>query len=159
MGGAGFLGALILALLWPTPVTVEQPIRYNHQKHLALGLGCSDCHTLYSNSPWAGLPVMETCQMCHEEPVSESPEEEKLRALVSQGQPLRWTQVNQLATHIYFSHQTHAGTSEIACAVCHGAMEELTAPPSAPFFPWTMDACINCHEQQNATLDCNGCHR
>ena len=83
----------------------------------------------------------------------------ELREFAKQGQPLLWKQVNQLPTHLYFSHKTHAVSREIACASCHGPMEKATAPPSRPLFPWKMDACLNCHQRQNATVDCTGCHR
>jgi hypothetical protein len=86
-------------------------------------------------------------------------EESKLVQLIEKGEPLRWKQVNQLPTHVYFSHQTHAVSAAIECATCHGAMQERTVPPPQPFFAWTMDACLNCHEQRRATVDCNGCHR
>ena len=159
LGGAGFLGAFLAALLWPSGPGPAQPIQFNHEKHIAAGAQCADCHTLYSSSPWAGLPASETCLTCHAQPLTESREEAKLRELADQGRPLAWKQVNQLPTHLYFSHRTHAVSREIACATCHGPMEKAAAPPPRPFFAWTMDACMNCHEQQKATLDCNGCHR
>lgn len=159
LGGLGFLGAFFLALLWPTSPRVEQPIRYNHEKHLAAGLQCADCHTLYSSTAWASLPAAELCLTCHEQPLTESPEEAKMRELAQQGQALQWKQVNQLPTHVYFSHKTHAVSREIACAVCHGPMEKASTPPTRPFQTWTMDTCMDCHQRQSATVDCNGCHR
>ena len=158
-GVAGFLGAFLVALLWPAGARLEQPLRFNHQKHVAAGAQCADCHALYSNSSWAGLPQIELCLTCHEQPLTESREEEKVRELAKQGQPLRWKQVNQLPTHLYFSHKTHAVSREIACASCHGPMEKATTPPSRPLFAWKMDTCLNCHQRQNATVDCTGCHR
>ncbi|OFW26990.1 MAG: hypothetical protein A3H27_04935 [Acidobacteria bacterium RIFCSPLOWO2_02_FULL_59_13] len=159
LGGAGFVGAFLITLLWPSGPGVEQPIQYNHQKHINAGLQCGDCHTLYPTSPWAGLPTTETCSACHQAALTESAEESKLIEFVEKGEPLPWKQINQLPTHVYFSHQTHAASAEIACATCHGEMQERTTPPTKPFFSWTMDACMNCHQQQKATLDCNGCHR
>ncbi len=159
LGGSGFLGVFLLTLLWPSAPRVEQPIQYNHQKHLQAGLECANCHTLYASSPWAGLPSIETCAMCHQEAMTESAEESKLVQFVAANEPLLWKQINQLPTDVYFSHRTHAVSAGIDCANCHGEMQEATAPPSRPFFAWTMDACINCHRQQRATLDCNGCHR
>lgn len=159
LGGAGFLGALLLTLWWPRAPRVEQPIQYNHQKHLNAGLECSTCHTLFASAPFAGLPTIETCALCHQQAVTESAEESKLVQLIEKGEALRWNQVNQLPTHVYFSHQTHAVSAAIECATCHGVMQERTAPPAQPFFAWTMDACLSCHEQRRATIDCNGCHR
>ncbi|MBI4480314.1 MAG: cytochrome c3 family protein [Acidobacteria bacterium] len=159
LGGAGFLGALLLVLLWPGAARVVQPIQYNHQKHLSAGLECSNCHTLFSNTPWAGLPTIDTCTMCHSEASTGTREEAKIVEYVQKGETPPWRQVNQLPTHVYFSHQTHAVGAGMECAVCHGEMQKLTAPMPRPFFAWTMDACINCHAERRATVDCNGCHR
>ena len=159
LAGAGFAVAFVLALFWPAGRQPTQPIRYNHEKHISAGLECTNCHTLAENSPWAGLPQLEFCLNCHQEPVGESPEEAKLREFAEQSRPLQWKQVNQLPTHVYFSHKTHVASREIACATCHGSMEKATSPPSKPLFAWTIDACLDCHERQKATEDCNGCHR
>ena len=159
LGGAGFLGAFLLILFWPRVPQVPQPIQYNHQKHLNAGLDCSTCHTLFATTPWAGLPTIETCAMCHQEASTGTAEESKVIQLVEKGEALRWRQVNQVPTHVYFSHQTHAVSAGIECATCHGDMQKRTAPPTEPFFAWTMDACLTCHVQRRATVDCNGCHR
>ena len=159
IGGAGFLGAFLLVLIWPRTPHIVQPIQYNHQKHLNAGLECSNCHTLYSTSPFAGLPTIQTCAMCHAESSSGTPEETKIVELVKKNEPLVWKQVNQLPTHVYFSHQTHAVAGGIECATCHGDMQKRTAPPTAPFMVWKMNTCLNCHAQRGATLDCDGCHR
>lgn len=159
LGGAGFLGAFLLVLLWPHAPHVQQPLQYNHQKHLSAGLECSNCHTLYATTPWAGLPTIETCAMCHQEPSTGSAEEAKVVEFVRKGETPPWRQVNQVPTHVYFSHQTHTGSAGMECATCHGDMTQRTTPPTAPFFAWKMDACLDCHRQRSATQDCDGCHR
>ena len=159
MGGAGLLAAFLLVLLWPRAAHVQQPIQYNHQKHLAAGLECSNCHTLYATTPWAGLPTIDTCAMCHQEPSTGTPEEARVVQFVQKGETPPWQQVNQLPTHVYFSHQTHVAGARMECATCHGDMTQRATPPTQPFFTWTMDACLSCHAQRRATEDCNGCHR
>jgi hypothetical protein len=159
LGGAGFLGAFLLILLWPRAPHVEQPLQYNHQKHLAAGLECSNCHTLYATTPWAGLPTIETCSMCHQEPSTGTAEEAQIVAFVKKGETPQWQQVNQLPAHVYFSHQTHAVSAAIECATCHGDMSKRSTPPTQPLFTWKMAACLNCHAQRSATQDCDGCHR
>lgn len=159
LAGIAFVVAFLLALIWPFTPSIEQPIRYNHQKHVAAGLECSNCHTLYESSAWAGLPTADTCASCHAEPVTDSPEEAKLVQILSEGKPIEWKQVNRVPNHVYFSHRTHTIAGEIECATCHGKMNERTTPPPAPFFEWSMDNCINCHEERNASVDCNACHR
>lgn len=159
LAGAGFLGALLLTLFWPRSVRVEQPIQYNHQVHLNAGMECSNCHTLYADSPWAGLPTIDTCSLCHSEASGKSAEEAKVVEYVRKEETPPWKQVNQLPTHVYFSHQTHAVAAGIDCAVCHGQMKERTVPMARPYFEWTMNVCLDCHEQRGATVDCDGCHR
>lgn len=159
LGSASFLGALLLVLLWPKASRVEQPIRFNHEKHLGVGLGCTDCHTLFNSTQWAGLPTIDICLTCHSSAMTDSAEEEKIRTFQKQSLPLPWKQVNQLPTHLYFSHKTHAVSREIACTTCHGNMEKASVPPSKPFREWSMDTCLNCHIQNKATVDCDGCHR
>ena len=157
--GTGFMLAFFVALVWPFTSAVEQPIQFNHRKHIEAGLECSTCHTLYENSAFAGLPVLDTCSTCHQEPLTKSREEAKLLEMVQQAKPLEWKQINEVPAHVYFSHRTHAVDRQIACTTCHGPMQERTSPPSRPFFAWTMNACINCHKQRSATVDCDGCHR
>ncbi len=159
LGAVSFGCAFLLALFWPAGARVIQPIQFNHRKHVDAGIQCSDCHTRFSSSPWAGLPQVDVCLTCHEQPVTESREEAKIRDFAQQKQPVPWRQINQLPKHVYFSHRTHAVTKGISCTVCHGQMEKATAPPSAPLFTWTMTKCLSCHKQQNATQDCDGCHR
>ncbi len=159
LAGAGFLGALLLALVWPMGARPEQPIRFNHQKHIGAGLQCSDCHTLFASSPFAGLPKIDTCMTCHQTAMTQSAEEQKIRDLAQQSKPLIWKQINQLPSHLYFSHKTHATSREIACATCHGDMSKATTPPTAPRFAWKMNTCIDCHEKNNASVDCDTCHR
>lgn len=159
IGAAGFLLAFVVALVWPSRAALTQPIRFNHRKHIDAGLQCDTCHERFSKSPFAGLPQLDVCLTCHEQAITQSTEEAKIREFAQRKQPVPWRQVNQLPKHVYFSHQTHASSNQIACTVCHGDMEKATAPPSSPLFAWTMSACLNCHEQQHATQDCNGCHR
>ncbi|MBI4459112.1 MAG: cytochrome c3 family protein [Acidobacteria bacterium] len=158
---AGLVGVVFFvgALVWPFAPSGPQPIQYNHQKHLQAGLECSTCHTLYENSAFAGLPQLDTCSTCHQEALTQSREESKLLEMIQQEKPLDWEQINKVPDHVYFSHKTHAVDREIGCATCHGEMKERTTPPTRPFIAWTMSNCINCHKQQNATVDCNGCHR
>ncbi len=136
-----------------------QPIAFNHAKHLASGLECGNCHAGAETSEHASLPPLETCMGCHETPLTKSPEEARLRAFAASGREIAWRPVTTVPAHVYFSHRRHAALGKIACSVCHGAMEKLTAPPRAPFHAITMDYCIQCHQKNQARTDCNDCHR
>ncbi|MFQ5723008.1 MAG: cytochrome c3 family protein [Terriglobia bacterium] len=136
-----------------------QPIRYNHAVHIASGLACVDCHVGAREQVQATLPGLDTCLMCHEEALTESPEEERLRAFANAGQEIPWERVTRVPRHVYFSHRRHVTLAGLECTDCHGPMETRTEPPRRPFRPVTMDACMDCHEQRKVDNDCNRCHR
>lgn len=136
-----------------------QPIRYNHAVHIANGLGCEDCHEGARDQAQATLPTIETCMMCHEEALTDSPEEEKIRTLAAAGEEMPWRQITQVPTHVYFSHRRHVALGGLECAECHGPMETLTEPPRRPYRPIDMDTCIACHKEREVRYDCNDCHR
>lgn len=157
--GALFLAQAFVYLRGHTDGAGAQPIAYNHAKHLAAGLTCTDCHAGARTQEHATLPALETCMSCHESALTQSSEEAKLRALAAGGRELAWTQVTRVPAHVYFSHRRHVTLGRIECVSCHGAMEKVSAPPSRPFRDFSMTACIGCHEQNHARTDCNDCHR
>jgi hypothetical protein len=138
---------------------ITQPIAFNHAKHLETGLQCTDCHSGAKSQARATLPPLSACLVCHETALTKSAEEAKIRALAAAGQETPWVQLTRVPAHVYFSHRRHAQQGGIDCAVCHGSMEKLTAPPRRPYREFTMDACIQCHEKSRARTDCDDCHR
>ena len=152
VGGVAFRGYN------PSPSTA-QPIAYNHAKHIENGLACTDCHTGAQTQARATLPDLAICLNCHETALSKSAEEQKIRDAKAAGRQLAWIQLTRVPAHVYFSHRRHVTLGKLACATCHGPMEKLTTPPAKPFREFTMDACIQCHEQNRARTDCNDCHR
>jgi hypothetical protein len=69
--------------------------------------------------------------------------------------PTPWIKVNYLAEHVLFNHQRHIN-SQIACEQCHGPVQNLQRLPSKT---WRMGACIECHQEKKANLDCwLACH-
>jgi hypothetical protein len=159
----GFVVFFALGLLffgWALPSSPgPQPIRYNHAVHIEAGLACQDCHTGARDQVQATLPTIDTCLMCHEEAVTESAEEEKIRAFAQAGQEIPWVKITRVPAHVYFSHRRHVALGGLDCADCHGPMETLTEPPRRPFRPVSMEACMDCHEQSELRNDCNDCHR
>ncbi|MDP2956482.1 MAG: cytochrome c3 family protein [Longimicrobiales bacterium] len=139
---------------------VEQPIAFNHSKHVQdLGLVCTTCHLYAETGTRATIPNIEVCQMCHAQPLTESPEEAVLVEHIQSGQPIRWRKVYWVPDHVYFSHRRHTSVAKIACETCHGAMGEMVAPVSRPMVKITMDRCLNCHKSEGASSDCISCHR
>jgi hypothetical protein len=61
--------------------------------------------------------------------------------------------------HVYFSHRVHTTVGGMECEDCHGPVEEWEEPPTRPNPALlSMHACITCHEDEGATIDCLACH-
>jgi hypothetical protein len=59
----------------------EQPISFNHKKHLEQGLECDACHRFYKTQTFSGIPDLNTCLECHKEPATKSKEEGRRNSL------------------------------------------------------------------------------
>src|SRR4030065_2100593 len=71
----------------------EQPISFNHKKHVEQGLGCDACHRFFKTQTFSGMPDLNTCLECHKELVTKSPEEEKIRQFQQKGQGIPWKRI------------------------------------------------------------------
>ena len=160
---AGFAGCFLLgAVLFRDPGSIHsgtQPIAFNHAKHIANGLSCTDCHTGAKDEVRATLPALDTCMACHAAALGQSKEEEKLRALAAAGTELGWTKHVRVPSHVYFSHRRHVALGKLECTRCHAGMEKLTSPPEQALGSFRMSNCIECHTRMQARTDCNDCHR
>ncbi|MEW6203572.1 MAG: cytochrome c3 family protein [bacterium] len=142
------------------PLKIEQPIKYNHKKHVKdLGLECNTCHTKYENHTMAGKPTAEICGQCHAVQLTEKPEEKKLVEYIEKGREIKWRRIYKLQENVYFSHRMHAVIGKIECSECHGNISELESPPSGPLVKQTMKWCTACHDKNNVRNDCFTCHR
>lgn len=150
--------AWLLAIKAAAPAIV-QPIAFNHQKHLTAGVACDTCHQYAERYAVAGFPATEVCLACHAAPLTDSPEEEKVRAYGERGEEIPWAQVHALPDHSFFSHRRHVTLGKLDCAVCHGDMAQQTMPVTRPVVALTMDWCMGCHERRKVTNDCNTCHK
>ena len=136
-----------------------QPIEYNHSKHIKQGLECIDCHQFFKTESFAGLPKIEVCLTCHQEAVTKSPEEEKIRVFAGKNKEIPWVSIYKQPGHVFFSHRRHVVLGWIECSVCHGNMEKMEKPPQRPAVKLTMGNCITCHKKNKVSTDCNACHR
>ncbi len=152
------LVAVVMAVGCSTPV-IEQPLQFSHDKHIENDIECGDCHQHFMTEEFSGMPDTELCMDCHEGETSENPEAQKLLAYAEEGEEVPWRRVYQLADHVFYSHRRHVAVAGLTCDGCHGAMAELTSPPSRPLVDQTMDWCLECHEERGATTDCVHCHR
>jgi len=153
-------GVLLLFLLTGLGVgsKTEQPISFNHKKHLEQGLECDACHRFYKTQAFSGLPDLNTCLECHKEPVTKSPEEEKIRQFQKKGQEIPWKRIYGEPDHVFFSHRRHVVLGKLQCQTCHGDIGQRETPPTKPWVKMTMSWCMDCHTKNKVTNDCLACH-
>ncbi|MDX1764722.1 MAG: cytochrome c3 family protein [bacterium] len=152
---------LWIVLVSPVPAeTVRQPIAYNHYKHTQeLELECVMCHVGAEKEVRATIPGVETCIGCHSEPITENPEEEKIRQYYSRNEEIPWQRLFQVPEHVFFSHRRHVTVAGLECERCHGDMAMREEPPPKPPMKISMGACMTCHRALQASIDCVACHR
>jgi hypothetical protein len=138
----------------------EQPIAFNHQVMVQLGIDCVFCHTEARRSPAAGMPSVELCMGCHKIIGTSSPEIQKLTGYWQRQEPVPWVRVNKLPRFVYFSHQVHVVAGGLNCEQCHGDVGHMSV--AQPVVKMNMGWCLHCHEKQpNAPqlMDCVVCHQ
>ncbi len=151
----------MLALVCSGPAdAVDQPIAYNHYKHTQeLELECTLCHGGVETAIRATLPSIEVCIGCHEEPVTESAEEEKIRTYYARNEEIPWKRLFEVPEHVFFSHRRHVTVAGLDCTKCHGDMATRKKPPKKAPMGISMNACMSCHRNLQAQIDCVSCHR
>jgi hypothetical protein len=152
------LGSLLLCACDSAP-SVTQPIQFSHKAHVEKGLPCDGCHQSVARAASAGIPTTETCMMCHQGTITDSPEEEKVRQYAAKGVQVPWQRVYRVPAHVYFSHRRHVSLGNIQCAQCHGDVADSVVPVTVVALPVQMDRCLDCHVQKGVTTDCDACHR
>lgn len=135
----------------------EQPIAFPHDKHMALGLACLDCHATADQRAAAGMPSVRKCMLCHEKLATDKPEVKKVRAYAARGVEIPWERVYGFppSALVKFRHAPHF-RGNIGCATCHGDVAKGTVAVLA--VKHTMGTCLTCHRQYKATQDCAACH-
>ena len=153
----GFL-SLVLFISLSVGSKAEQPIAFNHKKHIEQGLACDTCHQYYKTQTFSGIPDIAVCLECHKEPVTKSPEEEKIRQFAKRGEAIPWKQIYREPDHVFYSHRRHVVLGKIECQTCHGEIAQSERPPAKPSVRMTMSWCMNCHAKHKVTNDCLACH-
>ncbi len=136
----------------------KQPILFNHKSHQKAGIECSTCHPFFKEQRFSGLPSVTTCMECHKDPLTQNPEEEKIREFHKNGKPLHWSRLYEQPDHVFFSHRRHVVLAKMDCKDCHGPIEESETPPTRPWVKMTMKWCMDCHTKTKASNDCMVCH-
>jgi len=149
---------LFLCITFSQGFKSGQPISFNHKKHVEQGLECDTCHPFYKTQSFSGLPKIATCLECHKEPITQNPEEEKIRQFEREKKEITWRQVYKEPDHVFYSHRRHVVLGKLECNVCHGDMKESEAPPPKPWVDMNMSWCMECHTRSKVTNDCAACH-
>jgi hypothetical protein len=133
-----------------------QPIPFSHKQHVAVGLKCLDCHPIRQPGFAAGLPKETTCMGCHLTIKTASPSIQKLAEFNKGKKPVPWVKVYKVPDYVWFSHEVHHREAKLDCAECHGpvAQRDVIAKEK----PTSMNACMDCHRQRNASNECDVCH-
>ena len=154
------IGFILLSLLVSFSVgsKVGQPIAFNHKKHIDQGLECDTCHKYYKTQTFSGIPDSSVCLECHKEPITKSPEEEKIRQYAKKGEQIPWRRIYREPDHVFYSHQAHVVLAKIECKTCHDDIAQREKPPARPFVQMTMGWCMRCHKERKASNDCLTCH-
>ncbi len=161
--GAIIIVVALVALLFFTTRKAsagpQQPIAFNHQIMVQIGINCLFCHTDATKSPSAGIPSVEKCMGCHRVIATSVPAIQTLAGYWERQEPIPWARVNQLPRFVFFDHHVHIAQG-INCERCHGDVGNMTV--DHPVVRMNMGWCLSCHEQQpNASqlIECAICHR
>ena len=196
---AGIFGSLFVGwILFPLALysTETQPIQFSHAIHTSPDIvegdteleRCLTCHGFREDGTFVGIPTLETCMECHDDPEStlgEEPEEARfLEEYVAKGKEVQWLVYSRQPDCVYFTHIAHVGMSKLDCRTCHGDHGSLgELPPykenrltgysidiwgrniaGIKFNPWDrmkMDDCAECHTQMGHEENnaCFVCHK
>jgi len=141
-----------------------QPIEFNHQVHVDLGIQCLYCHPGAWRQASAGLPTGAKCWGCHQQMPNTKPAQQKLAEYIQAGEPIQWVPVFIQPDFVFFNHRPHIAAG-LNCESCHGEISRTTVAQPIP--RQNMGWCLDCHrtraagdEQKLARLtDCVTCHR
>ena len=104
----------------------HQPIDFSHKIHQeAVDEGCESCHYFREDGSFSGIPKLENCVECHEEPMGDNREEAKLiKEYIEPGKEIPWLIYACQPQCVFFSHAAHVKGAEIDCTTCHGHIGE-----------------------------------
>ena len=137
----------------------RQPLPMSHKRHIAKDMKCRACHQGVEGEAAASFPTLADCMDCHKTPQGEVPSEPQVRAFATGVQDLAWVRLNRLAGHVYFSHAAHVTLGRVRCEACHRDMSQVDQAPTEADVHLDMGACVACHREGGASLDCLACHK
>ena len=142
--------------------TTVQPIAFPHDTHAGdFQIDCEYCHFSAERSVDAGIPPVATCMGCHTVIQGRNDPEEvnKLRGFWQRGESIPWVRIYKVADHVSFPHMRHVAleAGNFGCQECHGPVEEMEVIEDVEQ-PLKMGWCVECHRENDASVDCTVCH-
>ncbi len=164
----GFIGSIVLGwVVFPGLLYSEksQPINFSHAKHS--DSSCEDCHTLRPDGSFTGIPKIQNCIECHQDPQGDSKDEQILiEKYIQEEKEIPWLVYTRQPDNVYFSHAPHMG-KDMKCTTCHRDVSAEEKSPAVKVNRLTgyhedtmmMVECEKCHARQGTTNACAACHK
>lgn len=135
----------------------EQPIDFSHKIHAGdYQIPCLYCHANARRSPVAGIPSVQHCMGCHKITAANKPDVQKLKGYWDRKEQIPWVKIFGQPDFVAFSHVAHV-RAHVACENCHGLIQSMERVHRAVNL--TMDQCLACHRDRQASIDCITCHK
>jgi hypothetical protein len=95
--------------------------------------------------------------ICHSQVATDREPIQMLTSYWDRGEEPVWQRVYGWhdEDHVRFNHAPHVNQG-VQCATCHGDVSQMTVAERA--IDHTMGFCMNCHEQEQASIECIACH-
>lgn len=134
----------------------EQPIPFSHKTHTAISLGCKFCHANPDPGNDMTFPDTQRCMACHQTIDRDQPSIQSLAKFAQSKKPVPWVRVYAVPAWVFWSHRTHLDAG-VKCESCHGHVGQMDVVARVTKVN-TMDGCVSCHQEKNATTGCRSCH-
>lgn len=164
---------------------LDQPLQFSHALHAgdAVGMACDDCHGFDENGRFGGIPSIENCAGCHEEPLGDSEVEKRLVAeYIAPRREIPWLVYSRQPDNVHFPHAQHVVLAELPCERCHGPhgqtdglrpyqrnrissySRDIWGPSisglgARPWESMKMSDCSDCHRARGVVESCLDCHK
>lgn len=135
----------------------QQPIAFSHKIHAGnYQIPCLYCHANARRSTVAGVPSVQLCMGCHKITAADRPEVQKLKGYWDRQEQIPWVKIFGQPDFVAFSHVAHV-RANVVCQTCHGPIQNMERVHRA--VDLTMDQCLACHRDRQASVDCMTCHK
>lgn len=147
-------------------VATVQPIAFPHNLHAGnepgqANMNCQFCHFSAERSVDAGIPPVSTCWGCHQVIQGQNNPQEvaKIQGYVERGESIPWVRIYKISDHAHFPHMRHINAG-LECQQCHGEVQTMgvLAGRDPAWGGDNMGWCVDCHRQNEASIDCAVCH-